>query len=166
MAGPLGQADRTQRGQHLGLAGAATGQLRRERDVLRGGEGGEQVEGLEDEADPLPAEQRQLLVLEAAQLGAVDQDLAAVDALQAGRGAQQGGLAGAGGAHDGGEGAEREAEAHPVEADDGLGAGAVGLGNGAEFDGEFRAAGCGGHGSKYTFRPTGRAMKWSSVFGV
>src|SRR5205807_2780277 len=60
-----------------GTAGAAT-QAERQRDVLRRGEAGDQVEALEDEADAVTPEGGELLVVERVEILAVDHHAAAV----------------------------------------------------------------------------------------
>src|SRR3954452_23215799 len=79
----------------------AAGDADRQLDVLRGGERREQVERLEDEADLVTAEQRQLLVAEPGELGVPDVDLAGCGPVETGEYVEQGRLAGAGRPHDG-----------------------------------------------------------------
>jgi len=67
-----------------------------------GGQSGQQVVLLEDEADPLAPQRRQLLVAEPAQRHPPDLDVAAVDLVEAGEAVHQRRLAGPGRAHDGG----------------------------------------------------------------
>ena len=95
--------------------GLAAGEVHREGDVLLGGEGGHQVERLEDEADPVAAQQGELLLREAAQVGVADEDLARGERVEAGDAVHQRGLAGARRAHDGGEGVGREVDGDAVE---------------------------------------------------
>ena len=55
------------------LVGLAAGQVHRERDVLEGGERRHQVEGLEDEADPVPPQLGERLVVERGEVGVADE---------------------------------------------------------------------------------------------
>ena len=52
--------------------GLAAGQRERQQDVLLGGQDRHEVEGLEDEAEPVAAQARERLVVEVGELGAVD----------------------------------------------------------------------------------------------
>ena len=87
----------------------------REGDVLAGRQGVEQVRVLEDEAEPLAAEARELSVAQGRDVDAVDVDVARGRAVDGGDAVEQGGLAGAGGAHDGDELAGADGHAHAVE---------------------------------------------------
>src|SRR5262249_15245972 len=93
----LAETDVVEQRQGLRLfrLGAAAEQLEREKHVLLDRQGGDQVEELEDEADPPPAQQGALAFGEAAELGAVETDLAAVGGLDAGDQIEQRGFAGA-----------------------------------------------------------------------
>jgi hypothetical protein len=95
-------------------AGDGQGQL----EVLGRGEGREQVEGLEHEADLVPAEQGELLLGQLAELDVADEDLPGGDPVQPGQAVHQGRLAGAGRAHDGGEPAARELDRDVVKGPD------------------------------------------------
>ena len=81
-----------------GVAGA--GELERRGDVLERGHGRDQVEGLEDDADARAAKPGERVLAQAAELDAVDLDLAFVGPLEAGHDHEQRRLAGAGGADD------------------------------------------------------------------
>ena len=81
----------------------AAGERERQDDVLVGGQRGEQVEALEDEADLVAAQLRELLLLEPGDLDAVDADPAAGGLVEAGEDVHERALAGAGRAHDGRE---------------------------------------------------------------
>ena len=87
----------------------------------------QQVERLEDEADPVAPQQGERLVVERGDLGVAEVHLARRGPVEAGEHVQQGRLAGAGGTHDRGELAPREADADVVERGDGGVAGAVEL---------------------------------------
>src|SRR6476619_730689 len=90
---PVAQPDRPDHGVepvHLRPT-ARDGQ--RQEDVLLGGQGWNEVEGLEDEADPVPAQGRQRLVVQAAQRHVADVDLAGAGGVEPGRAVHQGGLA-------------------------------------------------------------------------
>src|SRR4051812_20807035 len=79
-------------------------------DVLLGGEDGDEVEGLEDEADLVPAQARQGGVVELADLRVGDRHRAAAGAVQPGQQVHERRLAGARRAHDRGEGAGLDLE--------------------------------------------------------
>ena len=72
-----------------------------EQDIVPEGEGVQQVEVLEHEAQVIPAEGGQLLFPEADQIPPAQQDGAVGGLIQSGQDVQQGGLAGAGLAHNG-----------------------------------------------------------------
>jgi hypothetical protein len=69
-------------------------------DVLLGGEGGDEVEGLEDEADVLAADLGELGLRQLGQVGAVEHDFALCGLVQSAEHLEQGGLAAARGALD------------------------------------------------------------------
>jgi hypothetical protein len=73
----------------------------RQLDVVQRGGAGQQVEGLEDEADFLVADAGELVVVELGDVVAVEPVLALGGRVEAADQVHQGGLAGAGGAHDG-----------------------------------------------------------------
>ena len=73
----------------------------RQLDVVQRGGAGQQIEGLEDEADLLVADARQLVVVQLADQLAVEPVLALGGRIEAADQVHQRGLAGAGGAHDG-----------------------------------------------------------------
>ena len=99
-------------------SGARAGQRHRQRDVLPRGQRGHQVEGLEHEADPVPAQQRQLPVGQRAQLDVADEGLPGGERVQPGQAVQQRRLAGPGRAHDGGEPPGGELDGHVVQGGD------------------------------------------------
>ena len=111
----LGQAEGVDELGEEGLVRLLAGQFQRQQDVLLSGQGGQQVEGLEDETDALPAEEGELLVVEGVELLATQHHPARGDLVQPGQAVHQGGLAGARGAHDGGEGAPGEGDVDAVE---------------------------------------------------
>ena len=89
------------------VGGAAAGfgrrhaaQLQRQGHVLLGRERRQQVERLEDEAHPLAADDRALVVVERGQIDAFEQHLAAAGRFDAAEDVQQGALARARRAHD------------------------------------------------------------------
>ncbi len=115
MAEPLGQADALHDVADQALVRPLSGQLQRQGDVLHDRQRGQQVEGLEDEADPVAAQLGQLGVVQAGEVGAADGDRAG-GGLDQSRGAvQEGALAGSGRSHDGGEGAVGEPHGEPAE---------------------------------------------------
>src|SRR3954451_21090893 len=76
MPQPVAEADEVDDRPDPQRVRLAAGDADRQLDVLRRGEGREQVERLEDEADLVASQQRQLLVIERGQLGVADVDLA------------------------------------------------------------------------------------------
>jgi hypothetical protein len=72
-------------------------QLQGDRDIFEGGHGRHEMEGLEDDADPLPAKPRQRVFAKMVDPLAADGDLARVRALQPSHGHEQGRFARAGG---------------------------------------------------------------------
>ena len=100
------------------LVRLAAGQALGQEDVLLGGQGGQQVEGLEDEAELVAAHGGELLVLHARQVLSGDEDAAGGGGVQAGHAVQEGGLTRARGAHDGHELAFGDGEADRVQGDD------------------------------------------------
>ena len=75
-----------------------TGEFERDRDILDRRHRRDQMEGLEDDADPRAAKPRQLIFIEPGEIGAIDRDLAAIRPFQSGNRHEQCGFAGAGGA--------------------------------------------------------------------
>ena len=65
--------------------GLAAGEHQRQRDVLQRGQRRHQVERLEDEADAVAAQLGELLVVERAEVGVADEDVAAASACRARR---------------------------------------------------------------------------------
>ena len=78
-------------------------QAQRQRDVLGGGQRGEEVEELEDHADVVAPECRSLLVLEGVDVDALDRDRPAVGWLEAAEHVEQRALPAAARTHDGHE---------------------------------------------------------------
>ena len=93
------------------LAGEGEG----EGDVLGRGERGQQVEGLEDEADAVPTQAGQALVVERAELGVADVDPAEGEGVEAGQAVEKGGLPRARRSHDRRELAPPDLQVDPVE---------------------------------------------------
>ena len=112
-------------GDALGGGGAVVdeGQL----DVVQRGGAGEQVEGLEDEADLLVADAGELVVVELGDVVAVEPVLALGGRVEAADEVHQRGFAGAGGAHDGDVLVVADAEVDAAEGVDLLVAHLVGL---------------------------------------
>src|SRR5699024_6585276 len=75
----------------------------RQQDVLPGGQRRDEVEGLEDEADPGPSQSGQLFLLQPGDVDAADAYPALADRVQPGEAVHERGLPGARGPHDGGE---------------------------------------------------------------
>ena len=80
-----------------------------------GGDGRHQVEGLEHEPDVVAPQDRELVVVEGAEVGVADEGLPGGEAVQAGHAVQQRGLARAGRAHDRGEAPGGELDRDAVE---------------------------------------------------
>ena len=91
----------------------------RQQDVFQGGEGRDELEGLEDEAQFSAAHFGQLVFGQTAYLDAVDQDLAFGGGVEAGQESQQGAFAASRGTHDGHELAGRDQEINFLEDLDG-----------------------------------------------
>src|SRR5215469_5231832 len=87
-----------------GPVGGAPRDVQREGDVVRRGESGQQVIGLEDEADVIAAQPGQPALGQRGDLGAADPRPPAVGAVQPGHAVHERGLTGPGRSHDGGEG--------------------------------------------------------------
>ena len=92
-------SDSLARSMRCGGGGAVVDE--RQLDVVQRGGAGQQVEGLEDEADLLVADAGQLVVVQLADQLAVEPVFALGGRVQAADQVHQRGLAGAGGAHDG-----------------------------------------------------------------
>src|SRR5215467_702030 len=101
---PRAQAHRVHDGAEPGPVGRAARDVQREGDVVRRGEGGQQVVGLEHEADAVAAQPGQPALRQRGDLGAADPHLPAVGAVQSRHAVHERGLAGSGRPHDGGEG--------------------------------------------------------------
>ena len=112
------------------------GDIQGQGDVLRRREGGDQVEGLEDEADALAAQAGEATLVHGGDHVAVEHDLPGGDRVQAGQAVHERGLAGAGRPHDGGEAGAGDVDVDGVERCDGARSAAVDLGEVA----------CGDHG--------------------
>jgi len=113
-------------------------------DVAHGGEGGEEVEALEDEADAGAAEPGAIGVGEAGELDAADGDGAGGGGGEAAEDVEEGGFAGAGRADDGDELAGLDGEVDVAESGDLELAGAVGFAEVARDDDGLCEGGGGG----------------------
>ena len=113
---------------------AAAVQPQRQRDVLRDRERGQEVEGLEDEADPLAPQDRQPPLAESGQVGVAERDGAGGGTVEPRGDVQERALARARRAHDRGERPARKLDADAVERDDGAVALAVHLADVAQRD--------------------------------
>jgi hypothetical protein len=162
--GSVGQAHlRQHRGDLAGLWPAA-GQPQRQRHVLRRGQRRHQVERLEHEAHPLPAQLGQRAFAETAERHPVDDHLAAGGAVQAGRAVQQRGLAGAGRTHDGGERGVRDLQVDGVQRGDRAVTRTVDAAHRPELDGEGR--GRDGHAYSQPAGPAPHSHATASVGGI
>ena len=111
VAGAVAEADRGQRLARPRRAEPPAREPRRQRDVLRGGQRAEQVEGLKDEPEPLAAQPRQRPLAQRARARASPRKHPAGGRpVQPGGGLQQRRLAGARRPHHGGERAALEVE--------------------------------------------------------
>ena len=147
LVGPVGQAVADAQGGDDGVVPVplrlAVGQALRQEDVLLGAQGGQQVEGLEDEAEAVAAHGGELLVLHAGQVLTSDEHAAGGGGVQARQAVQESGLARAGGAHDGHELAASHHQARRVQGDDPGLALAVDLGQAAGLDDVHRGGSSG-----------------------
>jgi hypothetical protein len=91
--GPVSEADGSEHRAHLAGLRRPASQPARQLHVLPGSQRGDEVERLEDEADPGAAQDRQRAGGQAAEHGARDADLAGGDAVEPGGALQQRGLA-------------------------------------------------------------------------
>ena len=126
-------------GEPARLAHTGTVEFQRKRDVLRGGEAGQQVEVLEDVADAAAAQCGQGAPAGASECRAVDEDLALGRAVQATGQVEQGRLARPGRAHDGDQLAGPDGQGDAGQGVDGGVAGAVGAVDVAQFEDAHRA---------------------------
>ncbi len=99
--------------------GLAAGELERQRDVLGRGQHRQQVEELEDEADVVAAQLRQLVVVHARDVLAGDGDLTRGGLVEAGEDVHERRLARARGAHDGGQPTTSDVERDAAQGVDG-----------------------------------------------
>ena len=90
----------------------------RERDVLLGREGRDEVEGLEDEADSVPSQLGQRSLLERREIDVPEQHPSRGHLVEPRRAVHERRLAGPGPAHDRGELTGVQVQGHPVEGDD------------------------------------------------
>ena len=98
--------------------GGSAGQQERQRDVLLDGQRGQQVVGLEHEADVVASECGARLLLESADLGVPQPDRATGGLVESSSAVQERALARAGGAHDRGESLRRQRETDGVQCGD------------------------------------------------
>ena len=138
LGGPVGQAVLEADGvDHLVEAlpvDLLAGDIQGQGDVLRRREGGDQVEGLEDEADALAAQTGEATLAHGGDHVSVEHDLPGGHRVQARQAVHEGGLAGAGGAHDRGEAGSGDVDVDGVERCDGARSAAVDLGEVARGD--------------------------------
>src|SRR5690349_19288619 len=89
----VGEADACEEITSAGRGATVAAELEGNLDVLERGEGGDQLEALEDEADLRPAKLRSLIFRQARQVGAVEQHRAAGGNIKAREESEQRGLA-------------------------------------------------------------------------
>src|SRR5690606_29027605 len=97
------------------LIDLAARDVHREGDVLEGGEGGDEVERLEDEADAVAPQLGHPLVGQGRQIGVADEDRSGGRAVETCEAVHEGRLARSGGTHDRGELTGGEIRGHTVE---------------------------------------------------
>ena len=102
------QADGARRSVEPRLVGLLAGERQRQQDVLRRRERRDQVVLLEDEAEPVTPQQRELGLVERRELGVADEGLPRREPVEPGDALHQRALARARRSHDGGELARRE----------------------------------------------------------
>ena len=180
VAAAVVQADLVRAGRRRSPCRASRPAMReRQEHVLVGGQHRQQVEELEDEADVLAAQLRDLVVLQLPEARAGDRDVARRGAVERGEDVHQGRLAGARRAHDRGQLALRDVQVDAAEGVDGGLALAVAAGDLVRLDdragrvGTHRG-GCGGfaHACKVVttqrtpaIRITARSPRVSAVAG-
>jgi hypothetical protein len=125
----------------------------REEDVFERGERGDELIGLEDEADGLAADLGELVLGEIADCGPVEMDVAGGGRVKAGEEAQERGLAAAGRAHDGDELAPGDGEVEALEDVYGARAVANRLAQSVDDDHWLRCACVFTHGFKLSLAP-------------
>ncbi len=132
----VGEADVVEEGFGAGggISGEA-GEFGGEEDVFFGGEGGDELIRLEDEAEFAGAEEGERVFTEAGDFIAVELDGAAGGGIEAGEEAEEGAFAGAGGAHDGNELALGNVEINTAQDVHGVGGGGDGFVEIADADG-------------------------------
>jgi hypothetical protein len=115
-------------------SGVSAGEVDGEDNVLEDGEGGEELEELEDDADVGAAPASEFVLAHVVDRLTSDEDLAAGRAVDAGDQVKQSGFPGAGGTDDADELALVDVERDLLEDGDVLGAGAIGPAHVAEFN--------------------------------
>jgi acyl-CoA thioesterase-1 len=128
IAEPIVEADRADDRVEPGPVLVLTGQGEREQDVLLRGERGDQVVLLEDESEPVAAQQRKVGLVERRERGVADERLTRGQSVESGDALHQRALPGSRRPHDGGELVEREVDRDTGQRVDGGVALAVGLG--------------------------------------
>jgi len=118
----------------LGIAGCA-GEFGGEEDVFFGGEGGNELVALEDEAEFAAAEESERVFGEADDFFSVEEDAAGGGVIEPGEEAEEGTLAAAGGSHDGDELPTGNVEIQSAENIDPVGGGGDGLSEAAHTNG-------------------------------
>ena len=94
------EADRREGFRGGGKCIGAAAEFERDRDIFERGHRGQQVKGLEDDADPSAAEPGERILIEAAEIDSVDSHLSGARPLQPAEHHHQCGFPGAGGADD------------------------------------------------------------------
>jgi hypothetical protein len=129
-------------GVFFALLAGEGGELEGEFDVFEGGENGDEVEGLEDEAEVVISPAGEFAFGHGGGLVVEDGEGAVGGAVHAGDEVEEGGFAGAGGAHEGAELAAVDGEFDFVEGEDGGLAAAEFLGEVRGLDNDFGHEAC------------------------
>jgi len=110
------------------LGDVAAGKLVRQQDVLFGGQGGEQLVALENEANLPAADQRQLVFAQTGDVDAIEYDGPRRSRIETSEQPEQRALAAAGGPHDGHELARRDLKVDAAQDIDAMAAAIKALG--------------------------------------
>jgi hypothetical protein len=116
MTTPCSESDPLEHRLHLGPLRSPPGEAERQRDILPHGQGRQEVESLEHEADPLASQPRERHLTKPAKVLAVEDDRAGGQPIQPGGKVQQRALARPGRAHDRREPSPVEPERDTVSA--------------------------------------------------
>jgi hypothetical protein len=121
MLAAIEEAEIGQEGVGFFQAGGSISALEHEgkHDVFLCGQSGDEIEGLENEADAAAAEEGQVVVGHVGEIGAVDEDATGIGDGKAGHEMEEGAFAGTAGAHDGEEFSLLDVEGDAAQGGDG-----------------------------------------------